>query len=258
MWQAWQEGFRRRVADRGHQHPREFHIIATDEVGRIRKTPEERKAILDSTLQVWGARGWRIENRSVIALRIRNIDEKRGTIHVEKSFTRGTETAPKSGKDRPVPMVEDVRKALATLLLTRGNPRDDELVFPGPGGPYEHLNGDALRDRYFAARDAAELRPLTFHQLRHSFGSVAIDKLSAVEVQHAMGHAQLTTTQRYLHYRDGRDLANRLQGAFARTLIPTDEPVSSEQLANMLSCCSDEQLDEAMRVIEERRAESVS
>ena len=98
---------------------------------------------------------------------------------------------------------------------------------------------------------------MTFHQLRHSFGSVAIDKLSAVEVQHAMGHAQLTTTQRYLHYRDGRDLANRLQGAFARTPIPTEEPVSSEQLANVLSRCSDEQLDEALHLIEARR-ESVS
>ncbi len=38
--------------------------MATGDVGRIKKTAEERKAILDSTLQVWGARGWRIENRS--------------------------------------------------------------------------------------------------------------------------------------------------------------------------------------------------
>jgi len=37
---------------------------ATGDVGRIIKTADERKATLDRTLQLWGARGWRIENRS--------------------------------------------------------------------------------------------------------------------------------------------------------------------------------------------------
>lgn len=32
--------------------------------GRIRKTKEERVTILDSSLQMHGAQGWRIENRS--------------------------------------------------------------------------------------------------------------------------------------------------------------------------------------------------
>jgi integrase len=225
----------------------ELQVFEPDEVWALHDAAEsEQDAALFLTAAFTGLR-----LGELIALRIRNVDEKRSVIHVEKSFTRGKETAPKSGKGRPVPMVEDVSQELAKFLLTRGNPRDDELVFPGPDG--KHLNGDALRDRYVAARNAAGLRPLTFHRLRHSFGSVAIDKLSAVEVQHAMGHAQLTTTQRYLHYRDGRDLANRLQGAFARTPISTEEPVSSEQLANVLSRCSDEQLDEALRLIASRR-----
>ena len=38
--------------------------VATGDVGRIIKSADERKAILDRTLQLWGAKGWRIENRS--------------------------------------------------------------------------------------------------------------------------------------------------------------------------------------------------
>jgi hypothetical protein len=38
--------------------------IATGDVGRIIKTADERKVILDRALQTWGAKGWRIETRS--------------------------------------------------------------------------------------------------------------------------------------------------------------------------------------------------
>lgn len=38
--------------------------MATGDVGRIHKTPDERKAILDRSIQLYGARGWRIETRS--------------------------------------------------------------------------------------------------------------------------------------------------------------------------------------------------
>jgi integrase len=187
-------------------------------------------------------------------LTVKNIDNERSTIRVEASVTRGLVSMPKSKKVRSVPMVDEVAQAIAKLLTARGNPGPDELVFPGEDGGF--LNTDALRNRYVAARDRAGLRPLTFHQLRHSFGSVAIDKLSAVEVQHAMGHASLQTTQRYLHFRDSRDLASRLQGAFA--LEPAGRAISDEELADAVARASDEELDEAARLIDQRRAVSVS
>jgi hypothetical protein len=50
------------------------------------------------------------------------------------------------------------------------------------------------------ARDAAPLRPLRFHDLRHTFGSLAVDGGdSLVQVQAWMGHADIGTTMRYLH-----------------------------------------------------------
>lgn len=44
--------------------PASTETAATADSGRIRKTPDERKSALDSALQLWGAKGWRTENRS--------------------------------------------------------------------------------------------------------------------------------------------------------------------------------------------------
>jgi integrase len=39
-----------------------------------------------------------------------------------------------------------------------------------------------------------------FHDLRHTFGTQAAQKLSPVALQSYMGHAHFSTTERYLHY----------------------------------------------------------
>ena len=83
---------------------------------------------------------------------------------------------------------------------------------PGEGGGYAH--GSAVRRRFEAARDRAKLRPLRFNDLRHTFGSLAINFESLVEVQHWMGHAEVKTTMRYLHYKNRGEEAARLGPAF--------------------------------------------
>jgi integrase len=72
------------------------------------------------------------------------------------------------------------------------------------------LDGSMLRRRHIAARDAAGLRPLRFHDLRHTFASVAIN----TQVQAWMGHADVKTTMRYLHHKSHADDARRLSAAF--------------------------------------------
>ena len=47
-----------------------------------------------------------------------------------------------------------------------------DLVFPADRG--EYLDGSALRRRYKKALKHADLRALRFHDLRHTFGSIAI------------------------------------------------------------------------------------
>src|SRR4051812_5172902 len=97
------------------------------------------------------------------------------------------------------------------LLTERGNPGPDELVFPGSDGRY--LDASALGRRYIQARDDAKLRPLRFHDLRHVFGSHAINKASILQVQTWMGHADVKTTMRYLHHKSHASDADLLDEA---------------------------------------------
>jgi integrase len=53
---------------------------------------------------------------------------------------------------------------------------EDDLVFCGIVGG--HLDGSALSKRYRAVLERAALRPLRFHDLRHTFGTrVTVDGL---------------------------------------------------------------------------------
>lgn len=89
---------------------------------------------------------------------------------------------------------------------------DDDLVFVGDHGGY--LDGSALRLRYVKALERAGLR-LRFHDLRHTFGTRVIAKADIVRVQEWMGHADIQTTRRYLHFRPQADDAKLVAEAFA-------------------------------------------
>jgi integrase len=94
-------------------------------------------------------------------------------------------------------------------------------VFAGDLG--KHLDASALRDRYKAALDRAGLRRLRFHDLRHTFGTLAVRKAEIPAVHAWMSHAHIGTTMRYLHHRDRGDEAKLLAEAFA----PRDPDVPS-------------------------------
>ncbi len=72
----------------------------------------------------------------------------------------------------------------------------------------------ARRRRYIDDLDRAGRRFLRFHDLRHTFGSLAINSASIVQVQAWMGHADIKTTMRYLHHKSRADDARQLSNAF--------------------------------------------
>ena len=150
----------------------------------------------------------------LVALRWREVDFARQTIRVSASYANGELTLPKSGKGRSVPMAPPVASALARLGQRERWTGPDDLVFVGAGGSY--LDASALRRRYVVAQRAAGLRPLRFHDLRHTFGTLAVEHVaSLVELQAWMGHADIKTTMRYTHFRSHEDAAERLARAFA-------------------------------------------
>ena len=157
----------------------------------------------------------------LIALRWRDVDFQRSSIRVAGSYANGQLTTPKSGRGRVVPMVPEVAGVLARLAQRADWVGEDDLVFPGDAGGY--IDGSALRRRFVAACARAELRPIRFHDLRHTFGTLAVRGAeSIVELQAWLGHAEVRTTMRYTHYREQADAAARLSRAFEASASPID------------------------------------
>ncbi|HWK26182.1 MAG TPA: tyrosine-type recombinase/integrase [Solirubrobacter sp.] len=119
---------------------------------------------------------------------------------------------PKSGKVRSVPLAPAVAEALARLGQREFWTDEDDLVFPGVIGRY--LDASALSRHYKAALKRAGLRPLRFHDLRHTFGTRMIAKADIRRVQEWMGHADVATTTKYLHYVERPDEARLVADAF--------------------------------------------
>jgi integrase len=148
----------------------------------------------------------------VLALRWRDVDFAGSTIRVRASYAAGKLTTPKSGKVRAVPMAPDVASALAKLGDRDRYTGDDDFVFAGEAGP--PLDGDALSSRYRDSLARAGLRPLRFHDLRHTFGTRMIAKADIRRVQEWMGHADIQTTMKYLHYAPRDEDAELVARAF--------------------------------------------
>jgi integrase len=150
----------------------------------------------------------------LLALRVRDVDFAAESIRVFGSVDIAEGVGmPKSGKGRTVPMVEDVARTLARVLQRDRFTGPDDFVFVGADGRY--LDSSALRRRYRVAQKRAKLPPIRFHDLRHTFGSLAITQAESVrELQDWMGHADARTTARYVHYKPRKSEARRLGKAF--------------------------------------------
>lgn len=180
-----------------------------------------------------------LRRAEIVSLRWLHIDFARSNIHVVESVSAGVDARVKDHEGRTVPLVPQLATALAAWRPDEA--RDDSLVFPGTL-PDRKLDGDALGKRFRQARDRAGLRPLRFHDLRHTFGTLAVDgNASLVKVQAWMGHADIKTTMRYLHSRSRSEDAELLGAAFtadALTQLGTGlrgEDVSGQQIASLAS-----------------------
>jgi Phage integrase family len=103
-------------------------------------------------------------------------------------------------------MVDEVMTALDGLSRREHFTGTGDLVFVNELG--EHVCGWGLRRRYYKALEAAELPRLRFHDLRHCFATIAVQKLPLSNVQAYLGHAHISTTMGYVHHAPAaRDVA---------------------------------------------------
>jgi integrase len=186
----------------------EIDVFSPEEVwALVRAAGSEQDAAIFLTAAFTGLR-----RGELIALRWRDVDFSGSVLRVRASYAGGALTAPKSGKVRSVPLAPEVAGALARLSRRSEQTGEDDLVFPGEFG--EFSDGSALRRRYTAALARAGLRQLRFHDLRHTFGTRMIAKADIWRVQEWMGHADVQTTMRYLHYAPREEDARLVAEAF--------------------------------------------
>jgi len=188
----------------------EFDALDAEELAAlVRAAADEQDAALYLAAAMTGLR-----QGELLALRWRDVDFAGQRIHVRRSWSHVAqhEKAPKSGKVRSVPLVEELLGPLDRLTRREHFTGEDDLVFCSQVGG--HLHHQTLRRRYYAALEAAGLRRVRFHDLRHCFGSVAVRAFPLSDVQAMLGHAHVTTTMRYVHHRPGADDAAKLSSAF--------------------------------------------
>jgi integrase len=162
------------------------------------------------------------------ALRWKHVRFADRTLLVVAGMSAGMDSSTKSGKWRAVPLARDAFVALDELSRRDWFTSAEDYVFCGPAG--DPIDDSALRRRYKAARDAADLPPLPFHHLRHTFATLAIRGLDPATVQTLLGHSKITTTERYLHARPLNELAERMDAIFGTTppVEPSDATVDAE------------------------------
>jgi integrase len=103
---------------------------------------------------------------------------------------------------------------LEKLLKDRGDPPDDELLFPAEGGGL--LDPDGISAAFRAARDTAGVRPLRLHDLRHTYCSrLAMRGVPLWRIAQWAGHVSTQTTEIYAHYAPSDSDAETVDEAFA-------------------------------------------
>ena len=152
----------------------------------------------------------------LVALRWGDVNFTLRKIVVRRAVSADVETSStKSRPAREVPLPDQAAGALDRLSQRGDFTSPNDYVFANRLG--RRLDASALRRRVERARDAVELRPLRFHDLRHTYGSLLVASgVDLASVKSAMGHSRITTTERYLHARSATEMADR----FTRALAP--------------------------------------
>ena len=152
------------------------------------------------------------------ALRWRDVDFTNRLVHVRRSHygkASADEGPPKSGQARSVPLIDLAARALDGLSRRERFTGATDRVFCDPAGGT--LNDGAIRAAFYDALEAAGIdrdrgtgKLLVFHDLRHTFGTIAVQAFPLSDVQAYMGHADIATTMVYVHHTPQHAAADRL------------------------------------------------
>jgi integrase len=199
----------------------EFAVLDPAEVQALaRASEDEQDAALFRVAAFTGLRLGELR-----ALRWADIDFAKRLVHVRRSYTHGAEGAPKSGRVRSVPLIDQAAEALDALSRRERFTDPDDLVFVDEIG--RHIDDWRLRNRFHDALERAGLPRLRLHDLRHTFGTLAVQAFPLSDVKAYMGHADIATTMVYVHHVPQLDAAEKLSRLVsAAESVPRLRPIS--------------------------------
>ncbi len=196
-------------------------VLTLDEERRLFMTNSPRLA---SILTVALSTGMR--KGEILGLQWKNVSLEKGEIRVVES---------KSGRDRILPVNSILFEVLQVLKRQNGN---NVFVFENPDTKKPYVD---IKRSFSTACKQARIEDLRFHDLRHTFASRLVKRgVDLMIVKELLGHASVTTTQRYTHSRaeeklravealsqDPQSYANRCQ-----TSVKYEQNYHHDQLVN--------------------------
>ena len=158
-------------------------VLSRDEIGRLLATIGNEKHHLLIAL-AYGA-GLRISE--VIHLRVGDLLLDELTIHIKEA---------KGKKDRITLIPEKLRERIRACIA--GKDSRDFVFSSERGGALSERTAQKVFER--ALRGANIAKQATFHSLRHSFATHLLENgIDVRYVQELLGHANIRTTQMYMH-----------------------------------------------------------
>jgi integrase/recombinase XerC len=105
----------------------------------------------------------------------------------------------KGNRERIVPLGSYARQAIASYLSRRGDPAADApLLLNARGGRLTSRSVARIVDKYI--RKLATVKKISPHTLRHTFATHLLEGGADLRaIQELLGHASLSTTQKYTH-----------------------------------------------------------
>jgi len=132
----------------------------------------------------------------ILGLKWKDIDWEHNSIRVVRTYhyAHGFSEPKTPSSRRAVPIVGPLKEMLLNYYEAKPGKEPEYLVFPNSKGKPRDRRNLVTRD-FEKALEAAHLRKIRFHDLRHSYASLCIAaKMDPKAIQTAMGHSSIRVT----------------------------------------------------------------